>query len=426
MRASLSCKLELKVPMSNSKHESSTVFTQNSDGSVAINYDGGQEVLRPWGHPDGFGCAGCHRESYNNEQRPMFLVSAIRIHGASDHATKGSAPCIDRIALSIPLEIRKAIYHLPHWPIEMIELAECFPEHFLKLIRWNPALIAVLAHHSANRTQWGAKYWGNYFLWRRPNDITRQLGLGSSCAKFLGKIKDEGLCAHGYLDLILTGWKRPGMARLLRHVPRVNLDVALTATNHWQLVRECPSLLHLAAAIPQPYSSEVYEAVEEITQMRGALQRRRWPWRKIRDIEQLRKIRKATQEAALAAGKLGEIVYPPPPVSPCSDWKWISNSTELEEIGLAMENCAASYHWRCLTGDAALYFSRHSAVEDTTMVVIARSNRSSDWQVTDVFGYANALVDEEKEKAIRRHFEGAQGASHLTSKDEYHEKTKTE
>lgn len=393
--------------MSNSKLNSSTIFTENSDGSVTINYEGGKEILRPWGHPEGFGCEGCHRESYNGEQRPMFLTSALRWHGTARTHPRGSAPCIDRIALSVPKSIRQAIYHLPHWPIELIQLAECFPDYFLRLIKRNPALACVLARHAATHTLWGPRYWGHYFLYRPENDISRQLGLGSPCANFLRKIRDETLCAHGYLDLALSAWKRPQMARLLQHVRVVNLDVITTAFNAWRTVIECPSLLHVAASATNVYSTEVYETVEHVCQIRRTLRKPAWPWRRIRDLEQLRKIRLRAESEALAKGKLADVVYPSPPISPCSDWRWISCLSELQDMGSKYQNCAESYHWKCLSGDVALYVSRRTSWDDTVIVTLSRLRGLDRWELTDALGPHNALIDEEENKTVRRHFEEA-------------------
>lgn len=397
---------ELKI-MSSTSRKSDIIFTKHRDGSVTVRGHDFTEHLRPWGHPQGFGCTGSHREHYNGEQRPVFLTSAIRIHGASDRVTRGSAPCIDRIALSVPLEIRQSIYHLLHWPIELIQIAECEPQAFLRLVKRNPALACVIARQAAIQPLWDARYWGNHLLGRKENDITRQLSLGSNCAGFLRKIRDETLCSHGYLDLALSAWKRPGMARLLQHVRRVNLDVVTVAFNLWAIVRECPSLLHIAAANQNVYSTEVYETVEHVSQIRRSLRKPTWPWRKIRDLEHLRKLRLRAEREALAQGKLADVVYPPPPVSPCSDWQWVSCLSELQEVGERYQNCAESYHWRCLSGDVALYVSRRTSWEDTVIVTLCQLRGSNRWEVTDVLGPNNALVDEEEAIAVRRHFEEA-------------------
>lgn len=334
----------------------------------------------------------------------MFLSSALRIHGGRDHATRGSAPCIDRIALSVPREIRQAIYHLPQWPIELIQIAECNPKAFLRLAKRNPALACVIARQSAMHPLWGARYWGEHLLGRKENDIARQLGLGSSCASFLRKIRDETLCSHGYLDLALSAWKQPGMARLLSHVQAVNLDVMTVGFNCWQLVQVCPSLLHIAANNQNVYSTEVYETVEHVSQIRKTLRKPTWPWRRVRDIEHLRKIRLRAESEALAKGKLSDIVYPPPPVSPCSEWRWVSCLSELQDVGEKYQNCAESYHWRCLSGDVAIYVSRRTSLEDTVIVTLSRLRGLGSWEVTDVLGPHNALVDEPEQSAVRRYF----------------------
>ena len=385
-----------KNSMSSTPYKSTDkIFTEHRDGSLTIRYTGGTEHHRPWGHPDGFGCTGCHRESYNGELRPMFLTNALRWHGAPNGRPRGSAPCVDKLALSVPREILQSIYHLPHWPIELIQISECHPKAFLKLVMGNPALACVIARQASLHPLWNARYWGQHLLGRKENDITRQLSLGSNCAAYLRKIRDETLCSHGYLDLALSAWKQPGMPRLLQHVGSVNLDTMTTAYNHWQLVIECPSLLHIASANQNVYSTEVYETVEHISQIKRALRKPRWPWRKIRNLEHLRK------------GKLTDVVYPLPPVSPCSDWRWISCLSELQELGEKYQNCAETYHWKCLSGDVALYVSRRTSWEDTVIVTISRMQGINGWQVTDVLGANNALVDEDEEDSVRQYFEFA-------------------
>jgi hypothetical protein len=409
--ASLFSDLGTKIPMSRSSQTST--FNTNADGSVTINGADFQETIRPWGHPEGFGVSGCHREHYNGEARPLFLLHALRYHGNPSGRPQTLSPAtaepIDRIARSIPQEVLRSIYHLPHWPVELIQIAESNPDVFVYVAKQNPALVCLLAREAATHTLWGPHYFGQ-LLGRRENDICRQLGLPPDTAWYLRKISDQRLCAHGYLDIALSAWKRPGMRRLLRHVARGNLDVTTTALMHWEIVRECPSLLHIAAEERMPdsdFATEVYQTIEEISQLRTVLRKPRWPWRKIRDIEQLRQIRKDVQEQALKQGKLNEICYPAPPVSPCSEWWWASNSTELTAVGQKYNNCAATYHWKCLMGDCALYLSRRTAHDDTVIVVLMRSRPQGRWEVADIVGPCNALVDEDEQIAVRRHFQDA-------------------
>ncbi len=387
------------------------IFTENADGSVTVRGRDFTETQRPWGHPDGFGCNGCHRESYNGEARPLFLIHALRYHGNPEGRIqtlrRATAEPIDRIAQSVPKEVLRAIYHLAHWPIELIQLAETNVEGFLLLAKSNPALLCVIARTAATHSLWGPKYWGELLIGRDENDITRQLGYGSPCAGYLRRIRDEGLCAHGYLDLALTAWQRPHMARLLVHVPRVTLDVMTTALNHWAVVSECPTLLHLASnATHGDYSTEVCETVESIVQMRRAMRRSAWPWRKFSNIQQLRKLKNRVEQEAMKMGKLADVTYPAPPISPCSDWRWVSSLTELQSVGLDYDNCAESYHWRCISGQSAIYISRRTNFDDTVIVVLNRGSGKR-WEVSDILGPCNALVDDEEQIAVRRHFEEA-------------------
>lgn len=387
------------------------IFTENTDGSVTIRGRDFTEVIRPWGHPDGFGASGCHREPYNGEARPFFLPHALRYYGNPEGRPqtlhRATAEPIDRIARSVPREVLQAIYHLMHWPIELVQLAETNVEGFLLLAKSNPALLCVIARTAATHSLWGPRYWGEHLIGRDENDITRQLGFGSPCAGYLRRIREEGLCAHGYLDLALSAWQRPGMARLLVHVPRVTLDVMTTALNHWMVVSECPTLLHLAAdSTHGDYSTEVCETVESVVQMRRSTRRSSWPWRKFSNIRQLRKLKYRVEQDALKEGKLTDVTYPAPPISPCSDWMWVSCLSQLQGVGEQYNNCAESYHWRCISGQTAVYLSRRTSYDDTVIVVMNRGSGGR-WEVADVLGPCNALVDDEEQIAVRRHFQEA-------------------
>ena len=387
------------------------IFNTNADGSVIIRGRDFTEVIRPWGHPDGFGCSGCHREEYNGEARPLFLIHALRFYGNPDGRPqtlhRATAEPIDRIARTVPKEVLKSIYHLAHWPIELIQLAETNVDGFIMLAKSNPALLCLIARTAATHSLWGPRYWGEHLIGRDENDITRQLGYGSPCAGYLRKIREEGLCAHGYLDLALTAWQRPGMARLLVHVPRVTLDVMTTALNHWAIVNECPTLLHVAADTTNgDYSTEVCEAVESIVQIRRSMRRPTWPWRKFTNLQQLRKLKVRVEQDALKEGKLTDVTYPAPPISPCSDWKWISCLSELQAMGVEYNNCAESHHWRCISGQTAVYVSRRTSYDETIIVVLNRSG-SKGWEVSDILGPSNALVDDEEQITVLRHFQEA-------------------
>ncbi|NBB81133.1 MAG: hypothetical protein GVY36_17120 [Verrucomicrobia bacterium] len=178
----------------------------------------------------------------------------------------------------------------------------------------------------------------------------------------------------------------------------------MVSFNCWQLVQVCPSLLHIAANNHNVYSTEVYETVEHVSQIRKTLRKPTWPWRRIRNLEHLRKIRLRAESEALAKGKLSDVVYPPPPVSPYSEWMWVSCLSELKDVGKKYQNCAESYHWRCLSGDVAIYVSRRTSLEDTVIVTLSRLRGLGSWEVTDVLGPHNALVDEPEQSAVRRYF----------------------
>lgn len=341
----------------------------------------------------------------------MFLLHALRYYGNPSGRPqtmhRPTAAPIDKIARSIPRDVLMAIYHIPHWPIELIQIAEVYPDAFVLLCKSNPALAALLGRIGATHTLWGPCYFGQY-LGRDENDICRQIGYGSEIATYLRKFADVSLTAHGYMDLALTAWRKPGMSRLLTHVPLITLDVMVTALNHWQVARECPSILHLTAEKENPemdFSTTVYENVEAIQQMRRSMRKPAWPWNKIESVEQLRRIRQETETAAFRAGKLAHTVYPAPPVSPCADWRWISDSHELAELGQMYHNCASSCHWKCLTGDCAIYHSRRTGFDETVIVSLVRDRSTNAWNIGDIVGPNNALVDEEDADKARLHFE---------------------
>lgn len=390
----------------------STHFTIQQDGCVTINgVSGILETIRPWGHPKGFGVDGCHRESYNGEARPMFLLHAIRYYGnptgQPQTVHRPTAEPIDQIARSIPRDVLMAIYHIPHWPIELIQLAEVYPEAFVLLCKSNPALAALLGRLGATHTLWGPRYFGQY-LGRDENDICRQIGYGSEIATYLRRFADVSLSAHGYLDMALTAWRKPGMSRLLTHLPLITLDTMVTAMNHWQIARECPSILHLTSEKQDSetdYSTTVYENVEAVQQMRRSMRKPAWPWNKIKSVDQLQKIRQETEEAAFKAGTLAHTVYPAPPVSPCAEWGWISESQELADLGRQYQNCASSHHWKCLTGDCAIYVSRRTGFDETVIVSLIRDRATNSWSIGDIVGPRNSLVDEEDAEKARLHFE---------------------
>lgn len=395
-----------------SSNQLDPIFKINADGSVAVQGNDFTETIRPWGHPLGFGVDGCQRETYNGQAQPLFLLSAMRHAGRptcrSGESIPVSAQPIQQIAESVPTEVLKAIFAIPHWPIELVQIAECNPEIFVLMARTNPGLLCFLAREVANSPLIPVKQYGQ-LLGQRENQICRALGLTSDAAWYLRKIFDVGLLAHGYLDLAITAWNRPGMGRLLRHVPRVTLDLMLTCINHYEIAAKCPSLLHIASDASSPrsdYSTDVYQLVETISQLRRNLRQPTWPWRVIRDIGHLQKIRGRTEQAAMQAGVLEEACYPPPPVSPCSDWRWVSTSSELTEVGERYDNCAEMYHWRCLVGDCAIYVSRRTGYEDTVIVTLTRDHSFGKWQVSDIVGPDNALVDENEQRQVREHFEG--------------------
>jgi len=399
---------ELKIAM-NQISKIDPIFTTSSDGCVTINGADFHETIRPWGHPSGFAVTGCERASYNGQAQPLFLLPVMRHYGnpSGGPSEPVSAPPIERLVKTIPRAVLTAIFHLPHWPVELVQIAEVYPEAFILLCKSNPALVALLAREVASNALWEPSYFGKY-LGRDEKEICQQIGYGSDLARYLRHFTDVGLTAHGFLDIAISGWRKPGMRRLLTHVPKVNFGVMLTSFNHWELARECPSILHVAAEEVEEnyhYSTEVCEHIEAICQMRRGMRLPSWTWQKIRSMEHLREIRQRTEEQAIKAGTLQHTVYPAPPVSPCTGWRWVSDSDELSHLSLQYHNCAETYHWRCMTGDCALYISRRTSYEDTIIVLISRNRFTQKWEVEDIVGAGNSLVDDEYARSARLHFE---------------------
>lgn len=364
----------------------------NSDGSVTLKGNGFAETWRPWGHTSGFGVDGCKVESYNGALAPLLLTQILMLRDVGGP--------LRQISDSIPDNVHAAASKFLHWPVEHLQLAECHPQGYIQLADQNPALLNYMASLSASHTLWGAKKWGE-LLGHSQKYIGLQLSLPPGCVSYFSRIRDTSMCCHGYLEMALTAYKQIGMARLLTHVPHITLDVILLAFNHWKIVRACPSLLHIASELPT-YSTLVCEDVAAISDMRRASRRPTWPWRKIRGLNQLRQIRNQLTEEAIQAGRGDYMLFPPPPVSPCSDWHAITNSKELYRHANLHKNCAMEQGWKLLSGKMALYESRHSSPLDTVIVVLAKG--AEGWRVEDVLGHENALVEEDTRADVTHYF----------------------
>jgi hypothetical protein len=192
------------------------------------------------------------------------------------------------------------------------------------------------------------------------------------------------------------------MARLLTHVRSINLDVILLALNEWDLVRDCPSLLHIAADQPT-LDHAVFDSVCVI---RAALRRSRrgWRWNKINSLAHLERVRASVLADAATHGD-GCLVYPSPPISPCSEWQAVTTEAELGEHVARHGNCALEHAWQLTIGVLAIYETRGTAPMDTTIVVIIKNG--GEWSVQDVLGTQNALVDPATEACIRADFNAA-------------------
>lgn len=301
---------------------------------------------------------------------------------------------------SIPEEILRVATSYMQWPIEHIQLAECNPTGYLHLAEQNPALLNHLASLSAEHTLWGAQHWGR-LLGKPQRHIALQSELDPKMVKYLSRVRDEGLLTHGYLSFAISAWRQIGMARLLAHVKCINLEVILLALNDWDVVRDCPSLLHIAAD-QAPMSTTMTQAVSTITCLNRQARRPSWRWRKINSIEHLTRIRDVAMAQAVIDGRSDSVIYPSPPISPCSEWTAITTSRELLDHAHKHKNCVIDQAWKLMHGLIAIYETRATAPHDSTIVVLAKDK--SAWVVQDVLGTQNALVDPHLEENIRREF----------------------
>jgi hypothetical protein len=383
--------LELKFMVPN--QSLSPLISTDRHGAVTLRGSDFTETWRRWGHPDGFGVSGCKRESYNNQLSPLML-NPVLVPGKCAEEFR---PIRD----SIPEEFRGVVADFQHWPIEHIQLAECHPQGYLNLSEQNPALLNHLASLSAQHTLWGVKHWGA-LLGHTQKYIALQSGLDPKMLGYLARIKDEALLTHGYMAFAVTAWRRIGMARLLAHVRDINLDVILLALNEWDLVRDCPSLLHIAAGQPT-LEHRVFDAVCVI---RAALRRSRrgWRWDKINSLSHLERIRGEVLADAATFGS-GCLVYPSPPISPCSEWQAVTTEAELGEHVARHGNCAGEHAWQLTIGVLAIYETRGTAPQDTTIVVLVKDGAG--WHVQDVLGTRNSLVEPELEANVRGDFSAA-------------------
>jgi len=113
-------------------------------------------------------------------------------------------------------------------------------------------------------------------------------------------------------------------------------------------------------------------------------------------------VRQEVEHSLVTRGS-AEVCYPAPPVSPCSEWHWISTSRELVEHAKRFSNCAGSHHWKCLCGECAIYESRYEIGDEAIIVVLLKEGKR--WRVSDILGPANSLVDEELAANAREYFE---------------------
>lgn len=366
--------------------------TTYTDGRVALRGVDFEETWRPWGHKNGFGVSGCKRASYNGQLEPLLVCKILKSGDVGGP--------LQTITDSIPEEIRKASFKFLHWPVEHLQLAECHPEGYLNLADQNPALLSYLCYLSATHTLWDAPHWGQ-LLGHPQKYIARQVGLDAAMVSYLARISDVGLLCHGYLELAFGAWRRIGMARLLTHVESINLDVMLLALNEWDLVRECPSLLHIAAK-GGPMDTNTFHTVCVI---RSTLRRSRRPWRwdKIQSFVQLERVRDRVLKKAASEGFGDTLEYPSPPISPCSEWMAITTDRELGEHSEGHGNCALEHAWKMTLGKMAIYESRGVAPHETIIVVLEKVQGK--WRITDILGTQNALVDPTIEKNVRGRFE---------------------
>lgn len=370
-----------------------TKFQILPDGSVEATGPDFHEMWRPWGHPSGFGVHGCARDEPSGMLTPRLLNQVLR-----EPASRIPA-ALRPLAMSIPEEVRAAVYPIVHYEVELLQLAEVETDAFLQLRRTNPALLLLVAEGLGKDLEGRAKKWGS-LLTRRQTAIMREFGYPGSWAKLLRKIQPTSMITRGLIHLALEAFSRPHMARILSHAPALSFDTVLLAHRYPEAVAQCPSLIS-ESLIERAYSTAVFDRVERIYELRNSMGHHPiWPYRHI-SLDTLVRACARLEQRAMEQGADILSIYPCPPVLPDDQWAVVTNSRELQEFAEAFQNCAVTMHWRLTLGIMAIYYTRTDP--DPICVVLERSQGT--WQVSDVLGEEDALVEPERKEVVSRHFE---------------------
>ena len=365
------------------------------NNTVTIQGHGFKEVWRSYDHAEGFWVDGAETCPQTGELRPLHCHHMFRTGSVG-------GPLV-QIMESIPKKVLSAVSSYDQYPIELTALASMNERAFFDLHSRNPLLLVLVARAVSRHVLWRPGFWAEV-LGRRWHEISEAIGCHRSVGKLAAKVLDRELMSNGYVQLFLTVARKPEMARLLRHVKSITLDVLTVALTLTDQARECPALLHAAAANDSmiPY---VTEDATGILQVRKRMNLQpHWPYKWVPEQRILSYWRGRMEETALREGVEVTTAYPPPPISPDSVWTCILTAEELKEFADQWSNCALSYHWRLLTGVTAIYHER--TISPTALCVVVDFDTDR-WRVSAVLMPDNQPPPSDVEERVRIDFEEA-------------------
>lgn len=354
-----------------------------------------KEVWHPFNDPSGFWVEGAVTNTQTGELEPVLYRHFFRLD-----EIKGP---LNPIQKSIPRQVLSIAEGIPNFKVEHVALASLDVNAFQRLHRQNPMLLALLARSVSKDTLWTPADWAKAM--RLPwGAIAERIGCHRSVGALAAKVKDCELTGYGYMQLFLTIVRNPRIARLLRHVSRITLDVMTTALSLDAEACLCPALLH-AAAQNNSFLPSIAESAAAIIQLRERMGLKpAWPYRHVPDAATFTYWRARIEEAAMRAGVPVYTAYPPPSLAPDSTWAAIVTSDELAEFGDRWGNCAISLHWRLLAGLTAVYHHRHFNCEALCVVV---DKEPTGWRVSHVLMPANYEPTEDIRRVVVADFEDA-------------------
>lgn len=366
--------------------------------TVTIEGAGFSEIWKPYNHPEGFGVHGALICRHTGECKPLLANRMFRI-GSIEGPLR---PIFE----SIPTRILEVVASYDHYPVELTGLASLAEDDFLRLHKQNPFLLLLVARSVARDSLWPVKHWAS-LLNKSWSVISEAMGYHRSTGKLAVKVKDTKLWAYGYLQMFLTATQKPGMPRLLRHIQTVTLDVLTVALSLADEATDCPTLLR-AASQNETMIPNVTEDASAIIQVRERMKvQPYWPYKSVPEQRILSYWRARLEETAMRDGVEVITEYPPPPLSPDSEWDCIITADQLKDFAEKWRNCALSYHWRLLTGVTAIFFERG---DSPLSICVVLDRDGEDWHVSEVLMPDNQPPSADVEERVRADFEDALNA----------------